>query len=147
MDREWSSAYLDPRAVGWDWLGLNLEGGGALMAFQIRDREGIPLWAGGTIREPDGRATVFGKDDVHFGTERIWRSSRTGASYPVARTLTLRVSGTERRLRILPLFDDQELDSRRGGGPVYWEGAVNVEGAARGRGYLELTGYFEPLNL
>ena len=42
------------------------------------------------------------------------------------------------------LFDDQELDSRAGGGPVYWEGAAEIEG---GRGYLELTGYFRPLKL
>jgi predicted secreted hydrolase len=147
MDREWSSAYLDPRAVGWDWLGLNLEGGGALMAFQIRDAQGGALWAGGSLREGNGALTVLGKDDVRLTPERVWRSPRTGTSYPVARVLTLRVAGREQRYRIRPLFDDQELDSRRGGGPVYWEGAVEVDGAARGRGYLELTGYFRPLKL
>jgi predicted secreted hydrolase len=36
------------------------------------------------------------------------------------------------------LFDDQELDSRPTGGPLYWEGAVKLDG---GRGYLELVGY------
>jgi predicted secreted hydrolase len=35
-------------------------------------------------------------------------------------------------------MDDQELDSRLAGGPIYWEGAVSCE---QGRGYLELTGY------
>ena len=40
LDREWSSTYLDPQAVGWDWSGLNLDDGGALMAFQVRDAKG-----------------------------------------------------------------------------------------------------------
>jgi predicted secreted hydrolase len=50
----------------------------------------------------------------------------------------------ERRWTLTPLFDDQELDSRPSGGPVYWEGAVRVPG---GSGYLELTGYAAPLRL
>src|SRR6185436_4057185 len=32
LDHEWSSELLVEGAVGWDWLGVNLEGGGALMA-------------------------------------------------------------------------------------------------------------------
>ena len=42
-------------------------------------------------------------------------------------------------------MDDQELDARASTGTLYWEGAVRVESpdGARGRGYLELTGYGE----
>jgi predicted secreted hydrolase len=76
--------------------------------------------------------------------ERRWRSPRTGADYPVERTVTVKLPEGDRRWRIQPLFDDQELDSRQGGGPVYWEGAVRAPG---GRGYLELTGYLAPLKL
>src|SRR5207247_10075040 len=36
LDHEWSSELLAPEAVGWDWLGANLDDGGALMAFRIR---------------------------------------------------------------------------------------------------------------
>ncbi len=36
LDREWASSYLAPNAVGWDWTGLNLDDGSALMAFRIR---------------------------------------------------------------------------------------------------------------
>jgi predicted secreted hydrolase len=48
-----------------------------------------------------------------------------------------------------PLFDDQELDARASVGTVYWEGAVRALAAGRviGRGYLELTGYGERLEL
>jgi len=144
LDREWSSSYLDPRAVGWDWVGFNLDDGAALMAFQIRGSDGAALWAGGTYRDPQGAAVTFAPGDVRFTTMRTWRSPRTGAVYPVERGLSVRLPNGERTWRIKPLFDDQELDSRRGGGPVYWEGAAEIEG---GRGYLELTGYFRPLKL
>jgi predicted secreted hydrolase len=144
LDREWSSAYLDPRAVGWDWVGFNFDDGAALMAFQIRGEDGAALWAGGTYRDAQGSVVTFAPDDVRFTTERTWRSERTGAVYPVERGLSVRLPAGERTWRVRPLFDDQELDSRAGGGPVYWEGAAEIEG---GRGYLELTGYFQPLKL
>lgn len=144
LDREWSSADLDPNAVGWDWVGLNLDDGGALMAIQIRDAMGGAFWGGGTLREANGTVVRLKPGEVRFGTERLWRSPRTGAEYPVERTLTLRLPSGERRWFLKPLFDDQELDTRNAGGPVYWEGAVRTDG---GRGYLELTGYFQPLKL
>ncbi len=143
LDREWSSTYLDPSAVGWDWVGLNLADGGGLMAFRIRDAGGGTLWAGGSLRGRDGAVTRLAPGDVWFSPMRRWRSPRTGAVYPVRQTLTLKLPGGPRQWRLTPLFDDQELDSRPGG-PVYWEGAVSGDG---GRGYLELTGYLTPLKL
>ena len=50
LDHEWSSEYLAPQAQGWDWIGLNLADGGALMAFRMRDGSGGTLWAGGALR-------------------------------------------------------------------------------------------------
>lgn len=144
LDHEWSSTLLDPQAVGWDWVGLNLDDGGALTAFQVRDRAGRTIWAGGSLRAADGTVRAFAPDDVTFTAERTWRSPRTGGRYPVAQIVTVRTATGPRRFRLTPLFDDQELDSRRTGGPVYWEGAVQTPG---GRGYLELTGYVAPLAL
>jgi len=144
LDREWSSSLLDPNAVGWDWVGLNLDDGGALMAFMIRDKAGKPIWNGGALRSASGALTTLGKDDVAWGRARSWRSPRTQAAYPVERVVSVRSGGQWRRWTLRPLFDDQELDSRAAGGPVYWEGAVHTEG---GRGYLELTGYAGPLKL
>jgi predicted secreted hydrolase len=37
LDHEWSSQYMAANATGWDWCGVNLDGGGALMAFRMRD--------------------------------------------------------------------------------------------------------------
>jgi predicted secreted hydrolase len=139
LDREWSSTLLDPSAVGWDWVGLNLRDGGALTAFRVRDAAGRAVWAGGSLRNGSG-LRAFAPGEVKFETIRRWRSPRTGAVYPVETAVT----AGGRRLVLKPLFDDQELDSRAGGGPVYWEGAVSGEGA---RGYLELTGYVSPLKM
>ena len=51
-----------------------------------------------------------------------------------------------------PLLEEQELDTRRTTGVIYWEGAVDVTGTragtdVTGHGYVELTGYapFEPI--
>ena len=143
LDREWSSSYLDPKAVGWDWTGLNLDDGGAVMAFQVRDAKGRALWAGGSLRAAGGAITRLGPSDVVFAARRRWRSPRTGVDYPVEQTLTLQLPTGPRQWPLAPLFDDQELDSRPSG-PVYWEGAVRTTG---GRGYLELTGYLAPLKL
>lgn len=144
LDREWSSDYLGGQAVGWDWTGLNLDDGGALMAFRIRGKDGKPIWAGGSLRRADGRITRFAPGDVRFDSFRQWRSPRTGALYPVGQVLTITLPEGVRRWRLDPLFDDQELDARRGGQPVYWEGAVKTRG---GSGYLELTGYASPLRM
>ncbi len=48
FDHEWSSDYVDASALGWDWLGVNLHDGGALMAFRMRDRQGGERWASAT---------------------------------------------------------------------------------------------------
>jgi predicted secreted hydrolase len=145
LDHEWSSAYLAPDARGWDWAGINLHDGGALMAFRIRDRRGNPFWAGGAFRDRSGRRTVFRHDDVRFEPLRRWRSPRTNIDYPVA----MRVRAGEFDLVLEPLFDDQEEDARASVGTIYWEGAVRArQGVAfTGIGYLELTGYGEPLRL
>jgi predicted secreted hydrolase len=145
LDHEWSSQALDPDASGWDWVGANLADGSALMAFQIRSRQGGKLWAHATLRDASGKVTQYAPDQVSFTPQARWKSPRTNAVYPVA---TLLATGPT-HWQIKPLQDDQELDSRRSTGAVYWEGAVTIvrDGAPAGRGYLELTGYDRPMAL
>jgi predicted secreted hydrolase len=145
LDHEWSTSVLDPKAVGWDWVGANLDSGAALMAFRIRDEHGMPLWAHATLRAADGSMTQYGNSEVRFVPQRYWRSPRTGAHYPVA----MQVQTGPLVWQLTPLQDDQELDSRQSVGAVYWEGAVSLsrDGKAAGRGYLEMTGYVKPLKL
>jgi len=145
LDHEWSSEYLAAAARGWDWVGLNLDDGGAVMAFRIRDRAGATYWAGGALRDAAGTITALAAADVGFTPLATWRSPRTGIEFPVR----MRVRAGPVDFALDPLFDDQELDARATVGTVYWEGAVNAlrGGARAGRGYLELTGYGEPLRL
>jgi predicted secreted hydrolase len=138
LDHEWSSEMLAADAAGWDWLGLNLDDGGALTAFRIRARDGSALWSSATLRAKGGEPVAVARDAIAFTVRRTWRSPRTGTGYPVA--MDVRVG--DQVWRIDPLFDDQELDARASTGTLYWEGAVRAASdRGTGRGYLELTGY------
>jgi len=145
LDHEWSDALLGnpgaDQAVGWDWLGVNLEDGGALTVFRLRRANGSVLWRGGSWRHADGITTVpFEPGQVEMRPLRHWRSPVTGASYPVE--WSLRTPLGQHRLR--PLIDAQEIDARQSTGFSYWEGAAALsseDGQRIGSGYLELTGY------
>jgi predicted secreted hydrolase len=145
LDHEWSSQYLDEQAVGWDWIGINLDDGAALMAFRIRDARGHARWAGGTLRGADGHVQILQPGDVEFQPAAPWTSPRTGIVYP----LQWSVRAGTRTLLLKPLLEDQENDTRLTTGAIYWEGAVRAyeHGEQTGRGYLELTGYGERLRL
>jgi predicted secreted hydrolase len=145
LDHEWSSEYLDEQAIGWDWLGINLDDGGALMAFRIRGPHGEQRWAGGTLRSGNGAVDILQPEQIAFRETRRWTSSRTAISYPVEWL----VRAGDLTVTITPLLDDQENDTRLTTGAIYWEGAVraSVAGLRVGRGYLELTGYGNRLRL
>jgi predicted secreted hydrolase len=145
LDHEWSSQYMDARAEGWDWIGINLDDGSALMAFRMRDLRGGSLWAGGTLRSAAGSTRIFTPEEVHFTPRRRSRSPHTGTEYPVA--ITVQAGALE--IELEPLMDDQENDTRATTGTVYWEGAVRALAGGRvvGSGYLELTGYWRRLSL
>jgi predicted secreted hydrolase len=102
------------------------------------------LWAGGALRSANGTTTVLGPEDVRFRALATWRSTATGAVYPVMQEVSVSTPGHTAHWQLTPIFAAQEIDSRRSGLPVYWEGAVRTRG---GRGYLELTGYDQPLTM
>ena len=145
LDHEWSSDYLDPAAVGWDWIGLNLDDGGAVMAFRMRDAAGRPRWSAASVRASTGEVQSLRDAEVEFTPLRSWHSPHTGTDYPVS----FRVRVGAREFTLTPLQEDQENDARLSSGAVYWEGAVRAAERQRsvGRGYLELTGYERPLTL
>jgi len=137
FDHEWSTTLLGGGAVGWDWLGINLGDGGALMAFRMRDAAGSTLYAHAAWRDADARLQQFASEQVHFTPLRHWQSPRNGARYPVE----IEVRFGEHSIRTRPVVDDQELSTTLPTPVSYWEGLVRVEGSLSGRGYLEMTGY------
>ena len=79
LDHEWSDELMPPEAVGWDWIGMNLDDGGALTAFRLRRADGSALWAGGSYRGADGHVRIFAADEVRFTPQRRWTQPRHAA--------------------------------------------------------------------
>ena len=146
LDHEWSDSLLDPPAVGWDWIGMNLDDGSALTAFRVRRADGASVYAGGSFRAPGQAPRNFGPDEVRFVPGRVWESPGSKARYPVE----WRVETPAGTFAVKALLDNQELDSRGSTGAIYWEGLSDLHDAGGqrvGRGYLELTGYAAALRL
>ncbi len=140
LDHEWSDSLLDRNAVGWDWIGMNLDDGGALTAFRLRSAEGDTVYAGGSFRAAGGVTRNFSADEVHFTPGRLWVSPASRAKYPVEWT----ISTPAGRYTVRTRLDAQELDSRTSTGAIYWEGLSELlddTGRRVGTGYLEMTGY------
>jgi predicted secreted hydrolase len=146
LDHEWSEQLMHPEAVGWDWIGMNLDDGAALTAFRLRRADGSSLWAGGSWRSAAGALQVFEPGAVRFTPSRLWTSPSSGARYPLQWT----VDTPAGRFEVRALLEAQELDSRGSTGTVYWEGLSDLYDAQQrrlGSGYLEMTGYAGRLRL
>ncbi|MBV9007970.1 MAG: carotenoid 1,2-hydratase [Verrucomicrobia bacterium] len=137
FDHEWATNQLAPHQLGWNWLCVQFNDNTELMLYQMRRDDGsIDPISSGTFVAADGSATHLRNDDFSMMPLSTWKSSKTGANYPVQ----WRVQVPSRSIDIMinPVLRDQELAFA----PLtYWEGAVDVSGTRSGVGYLELTGY------
>ena len=146
LDHEWSDSFIPPQAVGWDWIGMNLDDGSALTAFRLRRADGSSVYAGGSFRVPGQAPRNFGPEAVRFTPGRVWESPASHGRYPVQ----WQVETPAGRFQVNALLDNQELDSRGSTGAIYWEGVSDLldeAGRRVGRGYLEMTGYAAALRL
>ena len=146
LDHEWSQEILAPGAVGWDWIGMNLTDGSALTAFRLRDKNGGALWDGGSFRSASGPPYVFSRGEVVFTPTRFWTSPLTQITYPVQWVVRTPADF----YTVKAMIDNQELDSRQSTGAIYWEGLselIDSQGKKVGMGYLEMTGYGQPLQM
>jgi predicted secreted hydrolase len=145
-DHEYSTSALSAEAVGWDWFSLQLDNGGGLMLFQIRNADGsLEPFSSGSYIAPDGTITHLELADFDVAVLDTWVSPTSGGEYPAA--WRIRVPKLELELEGRPLMPNQELNVST----IYWEGAVEFSGALAGqpvtaRGYVELTGYGESMN-
>jgi predicted secreted hydrolase len=146
LDHEWSQELLAPGAIGWDWIGMNLLDGSALTAFRLRDTNGNAVWDGGSFRPAQGEPSIFSRGEVIFKPTRLWKSPITQTTYPVEWVMRT----PSDFYTVKAVIDNQELDSRQSTGSIYWEGLselINSKGKHVGMGYLEMTGYAEPLRM
>ncbi len=137
MDHEFATDELSPRQVGWDWMGLHLPSGD-LMLFRLRRAGGgRDPHSAGTWLPRGGRPQALHAGDFTLTPLRRWQG------YPIAWRVAVPRIGL--RATVAARLDGQ-LVRDAAIGVSYWEGAVGVRGAQRGRavsgeGYLELTGY------
>ena len=146
FDHEWATNQLAPEQIGWDWLSLHLDDGSELMLYQMRLADGTAdPSSSGTLIAADGTSLHLPSISYRMIPLETWRSSKTGASYPIAWEIEL--PEHHLRLTVRAAVKDQELVFTP---LIYWEGTVDVTGLhagkpISGRGYLELTGYAGPL--
>jgi predicted secreted hydrolase len=145
MDHEFGNQKLGAGLVGWDWWGLQLPDGGALMLYLIRRGDDTPIpQSEGTHLAADGTRTRLSLEDVQITSTGQWTSPASGAVYPHG--WRIRVPGLALDLTLEPVREDQELRTEQSTRVTYYEGAVAVRQAGvKGRswGYVELVGYAE----
>jgi predicted secreted hydrolase len=134
FDHEWSSSVLADWQSGWDWFSLQLRDGRELMLFRLRTKAGRtePENRYGILIEQDGSSRVLSPDHITLTPGKTWRGPK-GQAYPVEWQL----KAADMNLTIRARQPNQAMTGRFD----YWEGAVTVEGNAKGLGYLEMTGY------
>jgi predicted secreted hydrolase len=140
FDREISTKGLSEKQAGWDWFAVQLDDGREIMLYMLRNKDGsIDRYSSGTFVYRDGRYRHLAKDDFTVRVLSHYKSQKTGARYPAHWELS--IPSEKVTLRVLPLIQDQEVIALESTGNYYWEGACRVEGSARGRAYVEMTGY------
>ena len=145
MDHEFSTSFLEPGQLGWDWFSIQLDNGIDLMLYRMRRKDGTtdPFSSGSVVRK-DGQLTHLSATEFRLTPLRNWTSSATGAAYPL--DWNVEIPGLGYQLAVTSAFDRQEMTTNDTTGINYWEGAIEItgnseEGRVTGRGYMELTGY------
>ena len=140
-DHEWSTSALSEGAIGWDWISLQLDNGGALMLFEIRREDGSrEALSAGSYITPDGEVQHLALGDWTLEVTDTWTSPTSGGEYPAGWRISVPSVGLELTGR--PQMANQELNVST----VYWEGAVEFSGTLNSapvsaEGYIEMTGY------
>ena len=140
FDREITTRGLSDKQSGWDWFAVQLDDDREIMIYLLRKRDGsIDRYSSGTLVYRDGTFRHLARDGFSVKVLSHYRSKKTGARYPSLWEVS--IPSEDLKIRIVPLIEDQEVIARKSTGNYYWEGACRVEGSARGRAYIEMTGY------
>ncbi|HYF52596.1 MAG TPA: lipocalin-like domain-containing protein [Planctomycetota bacterium] len=144
MDHEWGSNQLAATQAGWDWFSIQLDGGGVLMLYRLRHKDGtVEPASSGTWLSPDGKRTHLKLDEVQLKPGRTWTSPASSGQYAVE--WMIEIPKLALSLKVAAAHDDQELKPKSTAGLTYYEGAIRVTGTLSGKdvkgdGYLEITG-------
>ena len=140
FDRELSTMGLGKGEAGWDWFSIQLADDREIMLYLIRKTDGtLSRFSSGTIVYPNGSYRSLSANDFVVSVLDHYTSEKTGARYPSRWKVA--VPSEALTLEITPLIRDQEFLAASSTGNYYWEGDCGVGGTARGRAYVEMTGY------
>jgi predicted secreted hydrolase len=146
MDHEFFTHSMGAEQAGWDWLSVQLGDDTELMLYQFRRKDGsTDPFSSGTYVDAQGKSVHLTAADFRLvPTGETWTSGITGAKYPVAWSMEILKLGL--KLAATTRLKSQELAGGSKIAPIYWEGAIVIEGTRGGRGvrgvgYLEMTGY------
>ncbi len=140
FDREISSRVLGQNQVGWDWFAIKLDDNREIMLYLLRNKGGsIDKNSSGTLVFRDGKYRRLSREDFSVTVLSFYKSQKTGARYPSQ--WEIKIPSERIQLTIVSLLADQELATTYSTFNYYWEGTCAVEGTARGRAYVEMTGY------
>ncbi|NEP18404.1 MAG: hypothetical protein F6J97_16125 [Leptolyngbya sp. SIO4C1] len=145
-DHEYSTSALSPGTVGWDWFSLQLDNGGALMLYGLRQEDGtIADISSGTYVNPQGQVQHLSLADWQINVLDTWHSPISQADYPAQWHIAVPQLGLA--LDGQSLIPNQELNIST----TYWEGAVAFDGVLdnqpiAAKGYVEMTGYADSLD-
>ncbi len=151
MDHEFGSGGLGEDQVGWDWFSVQFDSNVEFMLYLLRKRDGSHDPASsGTLILPDGTSRHLTREDFVVRATEQWISPHNRTQYPAK--WIVEIPSVPLAVTIMPVVPDQELRTEHSTRVTYWEGAVDVRGHYRnapvaGTGYVELTGYADPLKM
>lgn len=134
LDREWSSALIDPSQNGWDWFSIQADDPalGGLMAFCIRNSQQEYDYCSASHIARTGQVRAIANQEV---TLQVLKTHALATkTYPIK--WALNIKGFESII-----IDARNPDSRNQLSIPYWEGRIKTHGGFEGKGYAELVGY------
>ena len=134
FDHQWGN--FQTLMLGWDWFSLQLEDGADIMLYKLRDRADQPVLFSGTYTR-NGSTKVLGERDFSAQPTGAWKSGNTGITYNTAWKVSIPNYNIE--LQLTPIAHDSEIDARSTTLNTYWEGAINLSGSHKGRGFVEIS--------
>lgn len=145
-DMSWFASQDDStgqkRLLGWDWFGIHLNDGRAVVILIHRDMETRKILDSNFVLiNTEGMPRII--TEFHAEPLRFWHSPKTCISYPVEWEIS--IPSLHSKLIFAPQRDDQEIPVA-GVTRAIWEGSGHVSGTMNGKpvegtARLELNGY------
>ncbi len=134
FDHQWGD--FRATAIRWEWFALQLDGGADIMLYQLYSNGKKPILVSGTYTK-NGITTLLTQEDVSSKAVDYWKSPLSKIKYPIG--WEIEIPKKQVKVSVMPLHRSSEFDGRKTTYNLYWEGAVQIFGSHRGKGFLEVN--------